>query len=218
MKAILNKKITVKIKRTMQGKKYFESKGRHTQNRSTSLLSENDITRSTTEPKEGSPTSGGAAHPRSESLQRVRRPSYLREGPQTQRNRKRGLRSIQACSRRNERRRNTQANSRREYRKMRSRIPRKEWQRVAHSVRKKPLRAQEGNHTNTNRESNDAACYKRNYRQTGNHDRRHLFSKDTGPKIQYGKDIKTISINMKNVRNLQERATAGIHGKHTTST
>ena len=144
-----------------------------------------NIARSTIEPKEGSPTSGGAVHPRSESLQRARRPSYPREGPKTHRNRRRGLRWTQACLRRNERRRNTQANSRREYRDMRSRIPRQEWQRVAHSVRKKPPRAQEGNHTYTNRENNNTACYKRNYRQAGNHDRRHQLTKDTGPKIQY---------------------------------
>ena len=88
---------------------------------------------------------------------------------------------------------------------MRSRIPRQEWQRVAHSVRKKPQRAQEGNHTYKNRENNNTACYKRNYRQTGNHDRRHQFTKDTGPKIQYGKSIKLISINMRSMCEISKR-------------
>ena len=185
-KTVLNKLMRVKIEIVKNNNEHFESKRRHTQSENICLKSEN-IVRSTTEPKEGSPTSGGAVHPRSESLQRVRRPNDPREGPKTHGNRKRGFRSTQACLRRNEKRRNSQANSRRQYRDMRSRIPRQEWQRVAHSVRKKPLRAQEGNHTNTNRESSNAACYKRNYRQTGNHDRRYQFTKDTGPKIQYGK-------------------------------
>ena len=88
---------------------------------------------------------------------------------------------------------------------MRSRIPRQEWQRVAHSVRKKPLRAQEGNHTNTNRENSNTACYTRNDKQTGNHDRRYQFSKDTGPKIQGGKDIKLISINMRSMCEISKR-------------
>ena len=92
---------------------HFESKRKHTQNESTPLNMRRNIMRPTIEPKEGSPTIGGAVHPRSESLQRVRRPSYLREGPKTQRNRRRGLRSTQACLWRKERRRNTQANSRR---------------------------------------------------------------------------------------------------------
>ena len=82
---------------------------------------------------------------------------------------------------------------------MRSRIPRKEWQRVAHSVRKKPLRAQEGNHTNKNKESSNAACYKRNYKQIDNWDRRYQFSHNTGPKIQYGRNIKVITLNMRSM-------------------
>ena len=100
---------------------------------------------------------------------------------------------------------------------MRSRIPRQEWQRVAHSVRKKPLRAQEGNHTNTNRESNNAACYKRNCRQTGSRDRRRLFSRGAGPKIQYGKEIKLISINMRRMYEISKGATGGIHEKATST-
>ena len=175
-----------------------------------------NIVRSTIEPKEGSPTSGGAVHPRSESLQRVRRPNNPREGPRTNRNRKRGFRSTQACLRRNEKRRNSQANSRRQYRDMRSKIPRLEWQRVAHSVRKKPQRAQEGNQTYTNRENNNTACYKTNYRQTGNHDRRHQFTKNTGPKIQYGKNIKLISINMRSMCETSKREQLVEYMKNTT--
>ena len=60
----------------------------YTQNENTLLKVKNNIERSTTEPKEGSPTSGGAVHPRSESLQRVRRPNDPREGPKTHGNRK----------------------------------------------------------------------------------------------------------------------------------
>ena len=164
-----------------------QTREEHTLKIETLMKVKNKTERSTTEPKEGSPTSGGAVHPRSESLQRVRRPNNPREGPRTNRNRKRGFRSTQACLRRNEKRRNSQANSRRQYRDMRSKIPRLEWQRVAHSVRKKPQRAQEGNQTYTNRENNNTACYKTNYRQTGNHDRRRQFTKNTGPNIQYGK-------------------------------